>query len=143
VRCCDHPQPVPAARKVKEAIARRLEQTSAAAVETKKLFGTSLAAEGPKPFALAACQNHWNHVACSSTFTPLRLPNPALSYKTFLLPRVPKTADFTGFLDFYLFIYRTYAVGQFLAGCAREKLSKIQSADRKCVSPESKKPGDC
>ncbi len=30
---------------------------------------------------------------------------------------------------------RTYAVGQFLAGTAREKLSEIQRIHRKCVSP--------
>ena len=32
--------------------------------------------------------------------------------------------------------FRTYAVGRFLAGCAREKSSEIQKIHRKCVSPE-------
>ncbi|QKD81376.1 hypothetical protein HPC62_03560 [Thermoleptolyngbya sichuanensis A183] len=34
--------------------------------------------------------------------------------------------------------YRTGAVGQFLAGCARKKLSKTQSAYRKCIGPDLK-----
>ncbi len=34
------------------------------------------------------------------------------------------------------FSFRIYAVGQLLAGAAREQLSKTQKAYRKCVSPE-------
>jgi len=32
---------------------------------------------------------------------------------------------------------RTYAVGRFLAGAAREKSSEIQTIHRKCVSPKN------